>query len=321
MKLLVLFIALFSLFFACAASAQESGLKYYGIEADIKDDFSVHNRLTFILSEPETSFSYEVGRRVYNFRFNSSFDVARCSVKVEGAKSVITCALTGLPTTPKLAFEFDTRDEIKKALNNIMFDMSFMVADETERVSVFLKLPFNSVLSSGSEANESFYPRDGQIITDGRHIMVYWDRENLEAGKLLRFSAMYENTGNSGEAQNIVIMVLMVVIAVAMLSMLLIARRRAAPKSINVIAPMLTDDERKVIDIIAKNGGSVIQRVIVRETDFSKAKVSRIVNGLKGRKVLDIEPVGRTNKIILKIKEGKDAENATKAEAPGPAGE
>ena len=41
----------------------------------------------------------------------------------------------------------------------------------------------------------------------------------------------------------------------------------------------------------------------MRETDFSKAKVSRLVKNLKERGVVDIEPVsGRENRIILKIK-------------------
>jgi uncharacterized membrane protein len=80
---------------------------------------------------------------------------------------------------------------------------------------------------------------------------------------------------------------------------------------------MLTGDERRVIDIVAGNGGTVIQRVIVRETDFSKAKVSRIVNGLKNRRVLDIEPRGRTNKIILRIKEeGKPDDSNETGKAP-----
>ena len=44
-----------------------------------------------------------------------------------------------------------------------------------------------------------------------------------------------------------------------------------------------------------------MQKVLVRETDFSKAKVSRLVKSLSERGVLEVEPMGRTNKIKLKI--------------------
>jgi uncharacterized membrane protein len=315
MKKPAIIIALSILFF-CSSAAADDTISYYGVEAEIRDDFSVYNKLTFVFSEPLASFSYRIDRRLYNLRASGTFETEKCSAKNEGVDSVIYCTMTGLPENAKIVLEFDTKDDIKRAMNNNMFDTSYPVERRTERISMFLKLPFNGVLSDGSEANQSFFPRDGQVITDGRHIIVYWDRENVSAGKVMKFSAMYENAPNGG-AQNVIIMLLMAVVAVAMVAMLYIAKKRAGPKSINVIAPMLTGDERRVIDIVAGNGGTVIQRVIVRETDFSKAKVSRIVNGLKNRRVLDIEPRGRTNKIILRIKEeGKPDDSNETGKAP-----
>ncbi len=66
--------------------------------------------------------------------------------------------------------------------------------------------------------------------------------------------------------------------------------------------PLLKGDEKVLVDILNKHNGSVNQRVIVRESDFSKAKVSRLVAGLKERGIVDVEILGRTNKVTLKLK-------------------
>jgi len=66
---------------------------------------------------------------------------------------------------------------------------------------------------------------------------------------------------------------------------------------------LLNKDEKRMVDIIARQGGDARQRVLVKESDFSKAKVSRLVKNLKERGVVDTEPIsGRENKVILKIK-------------------
>ena len=61
------------------------------------------------------------------------------------------------------------------------------------------------------------------------------------------------------------------------------------------------EDEKKVVDVLKAHNGSVGQKIIVRETGFSKAKVSRLVNSLKERNVIIVEPIsGRENRIVLK---------------------
>jgi uncharacterized membrane protein len=51
---------------------------------------------------------------------------------------------------------------------------------------------------------------------------------------------------------------------------------------------------------VLREKGTVDQRQIVRETDFSKAKVSRIISNLVERGVLEKEVKGRKNLIRLK---------------------
>ena len=62
---------------------------------------------------------------------------------------------------------------------------------------------------------------------------------------------------------------------------------------------MLSDGERRVMEIVIREK-KVDQRIIVRETDFSKAKVSRIIQSLAGRRLIDAVPKGRTKLITFK---------------------
>ncbi|MBI2580123.1 MAG: hypothetical protein HYW27_04445, partial [Candidatus Aenigmarchaeota archaeon] len=66
------------------------------------------------------------------------------------------------------------------------------------------------------------------------------------------------------------------------------------------ILPVLTENERKVMEIVFNEKGEVDQRKIIKQTDFSKPKVSRIIHDLSGRGLIEKVPKGRTNIIKLK---------------------
>ncbi len=63
---------------------------------------------------------------------------------------------------------------------------------------------------------------------------------------------------------------------------------------------MLNADERKVLSILAARGGKVLQKHVVRESGFSKAKVSRLLKAMGWRGLVKLEPVsGRENRVLL----------------------
>jgi len=60
---------------------------------------------------------------------------------------------------------------------------------------------------------------------------------------------------------------------------------------------VLTEDERKVVDGIEKNDGEVKQDMLPDITNFSRPKVSRIVNNLEQKKIILREKYGKTYKV------------------------
>ncbi len=66
--------------------------------------------------------------------------------------------------------------------------------------------------------------------------------------------------------------------------------------NLNSLAP----DERKIIEVITEGGGVLFQSDIVEKTGFPKAKVSRILDRLEAREVVERRRRGMTNAIMIK---------------------
>lgn len=62
--------------------------------------------------------------------------------------------------------------------------------------------------------------------------------------------------------------------------------------------PALTDEER-ILRLLASNGGRMKQSQIVDSTDWSKAKVSRLLSGMADRDEITKLTIGRENIIFL----------------------
>lgn len=62
----------------------------------------------------------------------------------------------------------------------------------------------------------------------------------------------------------------------------------------------LDEEERKVIEMILKEQGSIYQSDLIKETRFTKVKITRILDKLEGRGLIERKRRGMTNIVILK---------------------
>jgi uncharacterized membrane protein len=62
----------------------------------------------------------------------------------------------------------------------------------------------------------------------------------------------------------------------------------------------LDEDEKTVYGILKQSDGSVYQSDIVKQTEFSKVKTTRILDKLESRGIIDRKRRGMTNIIVLK---------------------
>lgn len=66
------------------------------------------------------------------------------------------------------------------------------------------------------------------------------------------------------------------------------------------IIKTLRGDERKIYGTIAESGGALFQAEIVEKTGFNKVKVSRILDKLETKGIIERKRHGMTNVVILK---------------------
>ena len=178
--------------------------------------------------------------------------------------------------------------------DRLVFNVNYGILP-TEEIFVLIRLPQYSVLSGDNPA-ESYFPENGKIISDGKVIAVFWEFSDL-GEETLQFSVSYLPPL---QIPSELIVALTILVIVVMVGVVVFARRRSHPGE--VITSVLNTDENVIVNILKKNDGKALQKVLVRDSDFSKAKISRLVKDLKSRGVLEIEPVsGRENRILLSM--------------------
>ncbi|MCK5023510.1 MAG: hypothetical protein KAS04_05030 [Candidatus Aenigmarchaeota archaeon] len=289
----VLFLLALNCFFS-SVSAQN--FDYYGIESTIHGDMNVNNVIKINIDESVPFFEYKVKYRILNVKVESEYADVSCETKVKDT-STISCSFTDFENydMTKLVIEFDSRDMVEQVDDNFEFNHFVSIDESVTRLFHVVYLPETASLVGDS----SFSPKYGNILSDGKHIMISWDKGDMVNGDDVYFTASYILP--EGNAMDIWIMVIIALIIITSLGVFYMKTTRRH-SSIKVIMPLLKGDEKIVVDIISNNDGEVNQRVIVKESDFSKAKVSRIIADMKERGIVDVEVLGRSNKITLKVK-------------------
>jgi uncharacterized membrane protein len=64
----------------------------------------------------------------------------------------------------------------------------------------------------------------------------------------------------------------------------------------------LLGDEKTIFDHIVKSDGTIFQSKLVEDTGLSKVKITRILDRLEGKEIIDRKRRGMTNIVILKHK-------------------
>lgn len=62
----------------------------------------------------------------------------------------------------------------------------------------------------------------------------------------------------------------------------------------------LDEEEKEIIDLLLKEDGSLFQSNIVDKTNYSKVKVTRILDKLEGKQLIERKRRGMTNVVLLK---------------------
>lgn len=300
MRVLPLAIAFLSAFFIISATTTivSAKVSYYGVSVNISDDGRSSVDIVLTPANGTGIVSLEVLGKVSNFNASSFGEPVICNI-VEHGTTTISCSLESADTRP-VQINFETVDFVKKFETRYLFSSDFSLDTDIDNMAMVVRLPEGSALiddGTGTPGRLSF-PSNATTSSDGRRIIVQWGLKGLSSSIPLKFEVFYENLGINPFFDQLRIRYFLAFGAAAGVGMGMFIFWRSR-RSKQLVLSVLDEYERKVVDAITASGGSINQRKVVEQTNLSKAKVSRVVKSLEDRGVIEVERLGRTNKLKL----------------------
>ena len=195
-----------------------------------------------------------------------------------------------------VVISYSSDQKISKKDNYFLFEDSFKINSDSDTASFLIKLPEGTGLKEPIE--NSYSPSGALIGSDGRRTIINWIENDLKKGGTFDVSIAYEKIGEVIVSEfpiQIILIIALVIIAGFAIFYQFYWRNR----NVNLIIPILKKDEKKIFDTIMKNGSGVNQKIIVNDSGYSKAKVSKVLKSLEERGILRLERIGRKNKVHI----------------------
>lgn len=253
--------------------------------------------------------NYLVFAKVSNARANDVLGELECGIEKEAYGAQISCVPNSqMNENYTVELSFDAYDLVRKSGGVELFSYSYGIKDPTNNLGMKLLLPEGAALLSAVDF-DPYFPEGARIGTDmGRRVSLEWDVVKPELGRTYTYDSYFEFIGKPIEPQtdddvsdgvNVGVVLLFVLAGIIVIFYYFWSKNRRKGGDVKRVFSVLKDDERKVIDVILQKGDRCKQRDIVHLTDYSKAKVSRIMGELEDRGIISRERIGRTNRIIL----------------------
>jgi DNA-binding transcriptional ArsR family regulator len=282
------FIALlFVILFSNLAKAEN--IFQYSVIAEIFNNNSVRYDLNIILvNHSSQNVIIPLGMPT-----NVKINTPECSLQPGNLETVLSCNI-GAANKTTISIDYDANN-VRRKDSYFLFTDSFKIINDTKILSVFIKLPEGSGLKEPTE--NSYSPAGALIGSDGRRPIINWVKNDLKTGDRLDVTIAFENIVeiSSGFPMELILVVVLIVFS----SMGLFYQFYWRGRNIKLIFPILKKDEKTIFNTILKHGNNVNQKIIVKDSGYSKAKVSKVLNSLKERGLIKLERIGRSNKVHI----------------------
>jgi uncharacterized membrane protein len=280
--------------FILFSSISLAQVQYYGIDVVLDEAGRSNVKLTITFLQPEKELRFTVFGRVENFKATSIAGPVNCTVDITGV-TIVACNLSLTQEKRTLDLSFDTNDFVRPLDNKFYFSGEFGLNKNIDQIFASIKLPEAMFLASGNIQN--MFPEGAETVVDGRHVIVIWRLGSIQSNQSLNFRVLYEPLQQPQPFPfTLRHFVAFGVTAASVFAFIIIRYLRRSEK---LVLSVLDEYERKAMDVIIAAGGDVDQREVVKVTNLSKAKVSRVVKSLVERGLIKTERIGRKNKLKL----------------------
>lgn len=283
-------------------------LYQYEVNVEIHPDMSAHTQVKFIFSNSTfDNFSFTIENSPKNIAITSPVEC----VKSEKSWGVtVYCGLKALKSSNfNILVDYDSSDLVSSRDDYFVFKNSYKAPVQTKNLVVLVKVPEGMGLIKSSIA-QPYSPSTASVGTDGRRPILAWEKADIAAGDGIEVSVSFENIALIADYSKYIGMQLGVIIIVIALAIGFYKFYWKKRTSVRIVMPVLKKDEKIVFEKLLEQKGSVNQKVLVKESNYSKAKVSKMLKSLQERGLIQLERIGRTNKVHL-VKDFKKKEQKT----------
>jgi len=270
----------------------------FNVTMNIEDDDSTGFKLDFKFTDDIKIVEVPLNGEITDL----SSDDGKCIVKVEEVGNILSCEPPSpfMVGTIQISANFKSKGFVEKRGNISFFSIDIPVLWSLQEAYITAKLPDKTVLAE--KVLLPISPSGVNIGSDGRRIITSWHFLNKNTGDLIPIRIYYEYLTPKPFIEDYswaIISIIGIVIIFSIVVIAIVFKGMSYKKS-KLVFSVLNENEKMIVDIIKKeNKEEVDQRRIVGESGFSKAKVSRIIQSLEERGVVESERIGRKNKIRL----------------------
>lgn len=201
-------------------------------------------------------------------------------------------------TSDSIKINFELFGFVADFKEDKILSFSYIPEANITAFSLIVKLPPRSTLASeiekSGESLSAVYPSPTKIYTNGKRIILEWQRDELKIGESFRVFVMYSNLNKRNYSPLWVLFGLLIGTALTYFVI------KGKNKNKNIARMVLSGDEEKIYELILASDGEILQEEIVKTTGFSKAKVSKLIRNLEIKKIIKKEPYRKTNRLMLK---------------------
>ncbi len=190
-----------------------------------------------------------------------------------------------------LNLEFDIKGLVEQSGKQYVFSFRYQPAANVENFNLDLRLPRGFSLA---DIESAVSPAGYKASSDGKNIIISWKLKDVDDEQ--SFIVVYER-GMAGNSSYLWIFGLLAVALFAIFGIVLFYRREKR----EIVSGVLSQDEKKIMAII-ESGNDITQKQVVKDTGFSKAKVSKIIRRLEEMGIVEKKPWMATNKLKIKNK-------------------
>lgn len=244
-----------------------------------------------ITSITTSTFSYVTSVPVNDVQGRLNGEPIECNVSEFQIGSDIQCEAPEKENV-SLDLEFTATNLVESRNGYSIFQYSHSVYRPTDRYEMTVILPENAdLVENSNRTEETVIPDTGEVgQTDGR-TSITWEKQP-RLGEILSFQTIYQiDSADNNSSPLLVLLAVLASLGIAYM----IVRLSGEEETVD-----LDTDEEEVVDIIRDNGGEMLQKDVVSESEYSKAKISGVVSSLVDKEVVTKEKEGRSNKLVLK---------------------